>query len=89
MFLSIAENLKINMCLTIVLSFIGWLCTKFDDSNGTLVGNGMLVGTGSIPVVTNEPSCTKQTLMADVIKLKSYIYNMTHGNVLPTTRDTD
>jgi len=61
-----------------VLSFTGWLCTKFDDSNGTLVGIGMLVGTGSIPVVTNEPSCPKQTLMTDVtdmIKSVSLYYN--------------
>jgi len=48
---------KSTMGLTIVLSFTGWLCTKFDDSNGTLVGIGTLVETGSIPVVTNEPSC--------------------------------
>lgn len=50
---------KSTVGLTIVLSFTGWLCTKFDDSNGTLVGIGTLVGAGSIPVVINEPSCKK------------------------------
>lgn len=42
--------------LTIVLSFIGWLWTKFDDSNGALVGTGMVVGIDSVPVVTSEPN---------------------------------
>ncbi|KAE9531438.1 hypothetical protein AGLY_010644, partial [Aphis glycines] len=52
--------LFLTISLTIVLSFTGWLCTKFDDSNGTLVGIGTLVGAGSIPVVINEPSCAEE-----------------------------
>lgn len=44
---------------TIVLSFTWWLlCTKFDDSNGALVGigDGAFVDTESAPVVINEPN---------------------------------
>lgn len=88
------------MCLikmrifTIVLSFTWWLlCTKFDDSNGALVGigDGAFVDTESAPVVINEPNFKIRKVL--IIKtsndrLKNDIESYgcpTHGNVLPAT----